>query len=52
MVDLRAAGLAIRVAPSGLKSWDVAYRIGKTVKRTAIGRYGDLDTYRAGARPR
>ena len=25
--DLRCPGLAIRVAPSGLKTWDVAYRI-------------------------
>lgn len=47
VVDVRAAGLAIRVAPSGLKSWDVAYRIGKTVKRKAIGRYGDLDLEQA-----
>ena len=25
--DLRCPGLALRVAPSGLKTWDVAYRI-------------------------
>jgi integrase len=47
VVDLRAAGLAIRVAPGGLKSFDVAYRLGKTVKRAAIGRYGDLDLEQA-----
>jgi Arm DNA-binding domain len=52
VVDLRAAGLAIRIAPSGLKTWDVAYRIAKTttVKRVAIGRYGDLDLEQARVR--
>jgi hypothetical protein len=40
VADLRAAGLAIRVALSGLKSWDVAYRIAKStmVKRAALWR--------------
>ena len=41
--DTRAAGLALRVAPDGGKTWDVAYRIagaGK-VKRQSLGRYND-----------
>lgn len=39
--DTRAAGLALRVASDGAKTWDCAYRIrgsGK-VTRTALGRY-------------
>jgi integrase len=37
--------LALRVAPNGVKSFDVAYRIkgSSAVKRTTIGRYGDID---------
>jgi integrase len=43
VTDTRAAGLALRVAPSGLKTWDLAYRVkGSTkVKRPSLGRYGD-----------
>ena len=43
VLDTRAAGLALRVAPDGGKTWDLAYRIagaGK-VKRLSLGRYGD-----------
>ena len=43
VADTRAAGLALRVAPDGGKTWDLAYRIagaGK-VKRLSLGRYGD-----------
>ena len=42
--DVRAAGLALRVAPSGSKTFDVAYRVTRSsrVKRVALGRYGDL----------
>jgi integrase len=41
--DTRAAGLALRVAVSGLKTWDLVYRVkGSTkVKRTSLGRFGD-----------
>ena len=41
--DTRAAGLALRVAPDGGKTWDLAYRLagaGK-VKRLSLGHYGD-----------
>ena len=43
VADTRAAGLALRVAPDGGKTWDLAYRIagaGK-VKRLSLGRYND-----------
>jgi integrase len=41
--DLRSPGLALRVAPSGLKSWDLSYRVSGSakVKRLSLGRYGD-----------
>ena len=37
--DLRSPGLAIRVAPSGLKTWDLAFRIrgAGMVRRTSLG---------------
>ena len=37
--DLRCPGLAVRVAPSGLKTWDVAYRIRRqgTYRRLSLG---------------
>ena len=50
--DTRASGLAIRVATSGEKTWDCAYRVkgsGK-VKRLSLGRYGDLSLEDARAR--
>lgn len=39
--DLRCPGLAIRVAPSGLKTWDAAFRIRgtTTVRRKALGSF-------------
>jgi integrase len=42
--DQRCIGLAIRVAPSGLKTWDLAYRIrgsGKA-RRVSLGRATDV----------
>ena len=42
--DQRCAGLAIRVAATGLKTWDLAYRIrgsGK-VRRLSLGRVADV----------
>src|SRR6202142_53210 len=41
--DQRCKGLAVRVAPSGLRTWDLAYRVkgsGK-VKSLSLGRIGD-----------
>jgi hypothetical protein len=43
--DQRCIGLAIRVAPSGFKTWDLAYRIrglGK-VRRLSLGRVADVN---------
>jgi integrase len=41
--DMRAKGLALRVAADGGKTWDLAYRIkGKGVRRLSLGRYGDV----------
>src|ERR1700722_19016355 len=41
--DLRAKGLALRVATDGGKTWDLAYRIkGKGVRRLSLGRYNDV----------
>ena len=42
--DQRCIGLAVRVAPSGVKTWDLAYRIrgsGK-VRRVSLGRVADV----------
>ena len=41
MPDLRCPGLAIRIAPSGIKTWDVLFRIRGTavVKRKALGAF-------------
>src|SRR3984957_651229 len=41
--DQRCTGLAVRVAPSGLKTWDLAYRIRGTSKmrRLSLGRTTD-----------
>jgi Arm DNA-binding domain len=47
--DQRCIGLAIRVAPSGVKTWDLAYRIrglGK-VRRLSLGRVADVNLERA-----
>lgn len=42
--DQRCIGLAVRVAPSGLKTWDLAYRVrGSTkVRRLSLGRVTDV----------
>ena len=47
--DQRCIGLAVRVAPSGIKTWDLAYRIrgsGK-VRRLSLGRVADVSLERA-----
>ncbi len=47
--DQRCIGLAVRVAPSGVKTWDLAYRIrgsGK-MRRVSLGRVGDVSLERA-----
>jgi integrase len=47
--EQRCIGLAVRVAPSGVKTWDLAYRIrgsGK-VRRVSLGRVGDVSLERA-----
>jgi integrase len=47
--DQRCIGLAVRVAPSGLKTWDLAYRIrgsGK-VRRASLGRVADVSLEKA-----
>lgn len=49
VTDQRCIGLAVRVAPSGLKTWDLAYRIrgsGK-VRRMSLGRVTDLSLEKA-----
>ena len=42
--DARTTGLAVRVAPNGIKTWDLAFRIRGTgrVKRLSLGRTTDL----------
>ena len=47
--DQRCIGLAVRVAPSGVKTWDLAYRIrgsGK-VRRVSLGRIADVSLEKA-----
>jgi len=47
--DQRCIGLAVRVAPSGVKTWDLAYRIrgsGK-VRRLSLGRAADVSLEKA-----
>ena len=47
--DNRCTGLAVRVAPSGAKTWDLAYRIrgsGK-VRRVSLGRVEDVGLEKA-----
>ena len=47
--DQRCIGLAVRVAPSGIKTWDLAYRIrssGKT-RRLSLGRVCDVSLEKA-----
>jgi integrase len=47
--DQRCRGLAIRVASSGLKTWDLAYRVKGTgkVTRLSLGRLADVSLERA-----
>ena len=42
--DQRCQGLAVRVAPSGVKTWDLAYRIRGTgkMRRLSLGRTSDI----------
>jgi integrase len=42
--DARCAGLAIRVAPSGVVSFDLAYRVAKskTFRRLSLGKFPDV----------
>jgi hypothetical protein len=42
--DQRCKGLAVRVAPSGVKTWDLAYRIRgtKKMRRLSLGRTSDV----------
>jgi integrase len=52
ITDQRCVGLAVRVAPNGLKTWDLAYRIrglGKG-RRVSLGRVSDVNL--EGARER
>ena len=47
--DQRCIGLAVRVAPSGVKTWDLAYRVrgaGK-VRRISFGRVADVSLEKA-----
>jgi integrase len=41
--DMRSDGMALRVAQSGEKSWDIAYRVKRDpkVRHLSLGRYGD-----------
>ena len=44
MTDQRCKGLAVWVAPSGVKTWDLAYRIRGTgkMRRLSLGRTTDI----------
>src|SRR3984885_849569 len=48
VTDQRCKGLAVRVAPSGVKTWDLAYRIRGTAKtrRLSLGRTTDVSLER------
>ena len=47
--DQRCAGLALRVAPSGVKTWDLAFRIrgSAKIRRVSLGRVTDLGLAKA-----
>lgn len=49
VADQRCIGLAVRVAPSGLKTWDLAYRIRGTgkMRRVSLGRIADISLEKA-----
>ena len=47
--DQRCIGLAVRVAPSGLRTWDLAFRIRGSgrVRRVSLGRVADVSLEKA-----
>jgi len=47
--DQRCTGLAVRVAPSGIKTWDLAYRIrgSRKTRRLSLGRVSDVSLEKA-----
>src|SRR5438128_5557259 len=47
--DQRCIGLAVRVAPSGFKTWDLAYRIrgAGRVRRVSLGRVTEVNLEKA-----
>ena len=47
--DQRCIGLAVRVAPSGIKTWDLTYRIrgSSKVRRVSLGRIADVGLEKA-----
>ena len=49
VTDQRCKGLAVRVAPSGVKTWDMAYRIRGTgkMRRLSLGRTTDVSLEQA-----
>jgi integrase len=49
VTDQRCKGLAVRVAPSGVKTWDLAYRIRGTgkMRRLSLGRTTDVSLEQA-----
>jgi integrase len=49
VTDQRCKGLAVRVSPTGVKTWDLAYRIRGTSKmrRLSLGRTGDVSLEQA-----
>jgi integrase len=49
VTDQRCKGLAVRVAPSGVRTWDLAYRIRGTAKtrRLSLGRTTDVSLEQA-----
>src|SRR5580693_5880947 len=49
VTDLRCKGLAVRVAPSGVKTWDLVYRIRGTgkMRRLSLGRTTDVSLEQA-----
>jgi integrase len=49
VLDQRCKGLAVRVAPSGVKTWDLAYRIRGTgkMRRLSLGRTTDVSLEQA-----
>jgi hypothetical protein len=49
VTDQRCKGLAVRVAPSGVKTWDLAYRVRGTgkMRRLSLGRTTDVSLEQA-----